>query len=606
MKHNKKNTSFHPKRVWPLAIPLILSSQVQGLEFYNAGIEGTINSELSMGSSWRVEEQDSFLTQDGNYEDGNKNFAKGDAFSQVFKGSHELQVSYQNFGGVISGRYWYDSALKDNNVRYGHTPTAEVGNTSNADPSDDLTVTQAGESRLDDSSFNDLSKFSGTELMDAFVYAEFTVLDKPLDVRLGRQVVSWGESTFIPGGVNNINPIDVNAFTRPGSEVKEALLPVNMAYANFGLSDNVSAEAFYQLEFRQSVLPGCGTYFAPSDYVSEGCDVVTIAAEGASLQRNEDGIRKPNSDGQYGLALRVLSESLGDTEFGFYYMNVHSRNPLANGLSSSLSETQLTIMGEAAAGQYIAGVTGGTRAPTAEEMAAAGQVGQKTALGAKLATSSYFVSYPEDNQLMGVSFSTNLGGVAWSGEVSHKLDSPMQINANELIGYTLTVGENEIVDGFKLFDISQAQVTAIKFFDRALGADRITFVTEAAYTYVHDLEKDGEGFSFGRADIYTDDKDEGYVTEGSWGYRTLIEAEYPDAFAGVNLTPRAVWSHDVKGYSPETSGATIEGQQSLDLSLHLDYLSTYKASVSYTQYMGGDYTTRSDRDFASISVGMQF
>ncbi|MEH6344786.1 MAG: DUF1302 domain-containing protein [Bermanella sp.] len=604
MNHKKTPPSFYPKRICAIAVPLILSAQVQGLEFYNAGIEGSINSEISMGSSWRVEEQDNFLTQDGNYEDGNKNFAKGDAFSQIFKGSHELQMSYQNFGGVVSGRYWYDSALKDNNVRYGHAPTATIGTEGN--PNDQLSVNQAGESRLDDSSFNDLSKFSGTELMDAFVYGEFSVLDMPLDVRLGRQVVSWGESTFIPGGVNNINPIDINAFTRPGSEVKEALLPVNMAYANVGLSDNVSAEAFYQLEFQQSVLPGCGTYFAPSDYVSEGCDVVTIAEEGASLQRNEDGIRKPNADGQYGLALRFVSESLADTEFGIYYMNVHSRTPVANGISSYLSEAQLNVMGQTAAGQYIAGVTQGTRAPTAEEMATAEQVAMKTGLGAKLATSSYFVSYPEDLQILGLSFSTNLGGIAWSGELSHKLDAPMQMNANELIEYTLTVGESELVEGYKLFDISQTQVTAIKFFDRALGADRITLVTEAAYTFVHNLEKSGGGFNYGRADIYTDDKDEGYVTEGSWGYRTLVEAEYPDAFAGVNLTPRAVWSHDVKGYGPETSGAFIEGQQSLDLSLHLDYLSTYKASVSYTQYMGGDYTTRSDRDFASISVGMQF
>ncbi len=74
----------------------------------------------------------------------------------------------------------------------------------------------------------------------------------------------------------------------------------------------------------------------------------------------------------------------------------------------------------------------------------------------------------------------------------------------------------------------------------------------------------------------------------------------------MNVTPRAVWSHDVKGYGPEPGGTFIEGQQSLDLSLNLDYLSTYKASVSYTQYLGGKYTTRSDRDFASLSVGMQF
>jgi len=32
----------------------------------------------------------------------------------------------------------------------------------------------------------------------------------------------------------------------------------------------------------------------------------------------------------------------------------------------------------------------------------------------------------------------------------------------------------------------------------------------------------------------------------------------------------------------------------------------YNAAISYTQYMGGDYSTVSDRDFASISMGVQF
>ncbi len=44
----------------------------------------------------------------------------------------------------------------------------------------------------------------------------------------------------------------------------------------------------------------------------------------------------------------------------------------------------------------------------------------------------------------------------------------------------------------------------------------------------------------------------------------------------------------------------------MDISLSADYLSTYKASISYTRYFGGDYSTVDDRDYASISMGMQF
>ncbi len=58
--------------------------------------------------------------------------------------------------------------------------------------------------------------------------ASFDIGDMPLDVRVGRQVVNWGEATFIQG-INVLNPIDVSAFRRPGAEIKEGLLPVSTA-----------------------------------------------------------------------------------------------------------------------------------------------------------------------------------------------------------------------------------------------------------------------------------------------------------------------------------------------------------------------------------------
>jgi hypothetical protein len=91
-------------------------------------------------------------------------------------------------------------------------------------------------------------------------------------VRLGKQVVSWGESTFILNGINSINPIDVSAFRRPGAEIKEGLIPVNMFYVSQSLTDNLSAEAFYQLEWDQTVLDNCGTFFSSTDVVADGCD----------------------------------------------------------------------------------------------------------------------------------------------------------------------------------------------------------------------------------------------------------------------------------------------------------------------------------------------
>ncbi len=84
--------------------------------------------------------------------------------------------------------------------------------------------------------------------------------------------MSWGESTFIGSGINSINPIDVSAFRRPGAEIKEGLIPVNMFYVSQSLTDNLSAEAFYQIEWDQTVVDNCGTFFSQPDIIADGCD----------------------------------------------------------------------------------------------------------------------------------------------------------------------------------------------------------------------------------------------------------------------------------------------------------------------------------------------
>ena len=598
MSHTKPYSMVGRKKILAAIIPVIMASQAQGLEFYSNGIEGSFDSQISMGSSWRVEKQDDQLLKNGNFEDGNANFSKGDAFSQVFKGSHDLQVSYQNFGGFVRGKYWYDSALADNQVDYGHSASSTVG-----DPANPLSMTMAGNSQLDDSGFNDNAKFSGAQLMDAYVYAEFDVLGAPLDVRLGRQVVSWGESTFILGGINAINPVDVNSFTRPGAEIKEILLPLNMAYTNVGLSENLSLEAFYQLEFQQTVLPGCGTFFSVNDYAPQGCDVINIQNGAASIQRHEDGIRKPDADGQFGLSFRYISPQLNDSEFGFYYLNVHNRNPLISGTRTTYDAATLDGIAQTA--------------------------GPQAAAGAAISTTNYFVSYPEDVQLYGLSFATSVGSVALSGEITHKVDMPIQINGSQLITAALqgstaslapigmsstqldaeiaTVAPGEVFLGYRTFDATQLQMTMIQFFDQALGSDRLTLVAEAGVSFIHGFDEGDDSIRFERADYFdTPNDDDGFVTESSWGYRVLLSAEYSDAFMGVNLTPSIAWNEDVKGFSASSAAGFQEGQQSLDLSVSADYLSTYTASLSYTQFMGGDYSTVSDHDFASISLGMQF
>lgn len=228
----------------PLAVSLAstLAAPAYAVSFNIGEIEGQLDSSLSVGASWSMRSADPDLYGvnnggDGIFstsDDGKINFKKGETFSKIFKGIHDLELKYGDTGVFVRGKYWYDFELKDE-----HRLVKDI----------------------DDSNRKEGAQSSGAEILDAFVYHNYSVADQPGSVRLGKQVVSWGESTFIQNSINSINPVDVSAFRRPGAEVKEGLIPVNMFYVSQSLTDNLSAEVFYQLEWDQTVVDNCGTFF---------------------------------------------------------------------------------------------------------------------------------------------------------------------------------------------------------------------------------------------------------------------------------------------------------------------------------------------------------
>ena len=590
----------------------------QAADFYfgaNDNVAVQVNSELSLGASWRTASaNDKYLAavnggsgDSGTSDDGNLNFGNGDAFSEILKGSHEISLNAGNFGAFTRFKYWTDNELENGNQNHGNSNTNYAQNQP-----------------LSDSGFSDNAKFSGISLLDAYVYGSFDVMDMPLDLRLGRQVVSWGESTFIQGGMNSSNPFDVSALRRPGAMLKEGILPVGMAYMNLGVSETLSVEAFYQYEWAKTEIDGCGTFFSV-DFAASGCDHVTIPtgalgasdtdayamAAGAYVFRAKDD-EEAKDGGQYGIAARYFAEELNNTEFGVYFMNIHSRVPLVNGVRTTMPAiaalgTSDTVAGTATALPLIPSGTPGLGALSAHN-------------------ASYFIEFPEDLKYYGLSFATNLGGVAVSGEVSYKPDTPIQVNGNHLVGSvaaesldstagvgTVPFAQNlidaqpgAVVKGYTEFDVTQVQFTALQFIDRVLGASRITFVGEVGMTLVDGIEDDP--YVYGRDTVFGFGAhgDDGYVTDMAWGYRALASAEYSDVFAGVSLEPSVFFSHDVEGYSPTPGQSFNEGSMSFGVSLEASYQQTYSASLDYKTFSGGDYNTLQDKDFVSLSVAVSY
>ncbi|WP_372599331.1 DUF1302 domain-containing protein [Amphritea sp.] len=562
-----------------------IAGPATAVEFNLGEIEGRFDSQLSVGSSWRMSDANSDLisvpnggtgTGGGSFDDGTQNYAKGDAFSTVFKGVHDLQLSKDNIGVFIRGKYWYDFAQSDGKANHGHIPND-----------------YAPDSELDDSDFNDYARFSGAKILDAYVFGSFDLNDKPLDVRVGRQVVNWGESTFIQGGINVINPFDVSAFRRAGAEIKEGLLPVNMAFASFGLTDSLSVEGFYQLEWEKTVTEGCGTYFSTADISSEGCDGIRVNSgplnfvndetyyssfSGNVVSRTNENTRDADDSGQFGLAFRYFAEELNSTEFGLYFAKYHSRLPLISGVNTT------------------------TPNPFASE---------------------YFIEYPEDTKMVGVSFSSSIGDIAWSGEISHKQDVPVQLNGAMLVaailtggadptnpasGRVSTAGQGGEVSGYDLFDVTQVQTTFIKYIDQVMGASRMALIGELGWTHVHDLDESAPAIKYGRNSVFgfSSADTDGFVTQDSFGYVVRANLSYSDVFAGVNLKPEISLKQGIDGNGPEPGAAFREGESSATLSLTADYLNQYQVQLGYTSFFGGDYNAIDDRDYLSLSASASF
>ncbi|MGC3513095.1 DUF1302 family protein, partial [Pseudomonas aeruginosa] len=63
---------------------------------------------------------------------------------------------------------------------------------------------------------------------------------------------------------------------------------------------------------------------------------------------------------------------------------------------------------------------------------------------------------------------------------------------------------------------------------------------------------------------------------------------------------------DVDGYSPGPGANFEEGPKADSLGVDADYQNTNTASLSYTNFYDGKYTTVDVRDFVAISFGINF
>jgi hypothetical protein len=685
------------------ATPALAASYTLGED-----VEIVFDSTFSYGGSWRVEDRNwdtiskvnhprfnwagynagtnniiypssDIWRQPGSYSSngdaGNLNYDKGDMFSELWKGTHELSITKGDYGLFTRFMYFYDSALMDNKGAY-------------TNPVSGNRVDPCADDEARDLACRDV------RLLDAYLFANFALNDgaNPLSVRIGDQVLSWGESTLIQHGIN-ITPIDVGIARLPGADLKEAYIPVGMAWASLGITEQLSAEVFYQYEWQNSYLPVPGTYFSTNDFAGKGgynqniqlgfagnpdLDLSTLlaglndigakvraamatlqnpaataaqklAAQAAMTQLPSAyaagygtkvtlrpyggaGEIEPEDGGQYGVKLEYFSPELNDTEFALYFMNYHSRVPVISGIASDFRT--------AAVSADIAYMVANT-------------ITKENVANLK-ALSKGLIQYPEDIKLYGFSFNTTLDGTSVAGEIAYRQDEPLQIDdveilyagmpeqlANagsrpELAGisqigrYTGTkVQPGQFAQGFITADTAQAQLTVTHLFGPVLGTDNFTLLAEVGGITIKDMpdqdvlrlngpNTDRSGYPLmgtnaagqliSKVGLHTalsnGAETNPFPTASAWGYRLVAVANYNNVLAGVNLTQRLTFAHDVNGITPDPLFMFSEDKKSVSYALTFDYLSKWSAEVSYNAFFDGVGTTNNteDRDFVAFNI----
>jgi len=561
-----------------------------------------LDTTVSYGASWRVESQDSDNLSDPNEDDANCNFDTG-LVSSLASVISDVDISYKNFGMFVRARAFYDDAY--------------YGDNDNDSP---LT---ANNGPLNSGSLNNYRGFTSEtkdvhgydpRFMDYFVYGSFDLGGRTVNVRLGDQVVSWGETLFLPNGINSATAIvDATKLNVPGLELKEVFLPVGQVYAQIDVTDSLTLEAYYQYEWEETRLDAVGSYFSTVDFLVEGGENILVpavtvldgitgghgagpaAALGigtttspfATIDRADDN--EASDSGQWGLAVRYLASELNDTEFGFYYVNYHDKTPMLNLNAATGGVDEVNW--------FAACFSGPAAADCSNPNGMGGLAGALH--GVDLTT--YSLDYVENIHLFGLSASAVLGDTNVALDISYRANAPVVTgNVKELLGprlFALSQGltTDTLVKGYERANTMHYDISAIHIFGPTSYADNTVLTFEAAMDVVNGFDSD----DLLRVDLRT-------ATKTSWGYQANLEVSYDNVVSGVDVKIPLSLSHGVNGVSPIGAGF-VEDRKSGSIGVTATYLNNLQASVKYTAFWGRDGDNLlSDRDFLSFNIKYSF
>jgi hypothetical protein len=592
------SVSRQSRKVLVLAVVTMLRAGVAQAFQFSAGesVDGNFDTQFTLGSGMRLQKQSPLLVGNrlpgadtavsSNGDNGDLNYNRYDLFTTSLKVTPELLLRFADgYKFMARGSALYDFKAADTRV------TELSGDAKNAVVRD-------------------------MRLLDLWVSKDFTIGDQQARVRIGNQVISWGESIFAIGGINATSTFDLQKLSIPGTQLKEALLPAPMISLASGLGHGFNVEAYYQFAWYENRLPPVGTYFSVADIVGGGRgmafgrggtggqqplfldgnpaspDFVNFGGFDPMADRTQANTialsfapeKRAKGSGQFGAAMHYKPPDLR-LDLGLYFLNYHDKMPVLDVLAEGLLQWR----------------------------------------------------YLENRQLYGASANFPLGNWAVGMETSYRpkeavsLSScfgqrgPLDSITNGVVGVECPLW----IDRSKV----QTHLTGILLLTPGdhgwlldlLGAQTGSFTGEAVWIYFPGVNPDtrfsrtlgnvavdqvpaaGYGFWKGPpmapvdvgAGMTTYNSVAGQGTSHSYGYTVDFNLTYDNKLlTGWQVIPGVTYFHAAGGFTPTLTANYFEGAKSLNLYVLFNQNppSRWQVGINYTNFFGNNQLLV-DRDF---------
>lgn len=461
--------------------------------------DNTVRYNLGM----RINNRDTRIANTPTADEGDFKFDNHDIVTDRLDLLSELEGAWgDQFGFRVSATAWGDQAYHDISVK--RNPA----------------LTKLASSYTNDT-YSSLTKryyrgISG-EILDAFVYSNFTVAGRSVNVKAGSHTVYWGNAVFTQGGISySQQPIDGRkGAANPGTETRELFLPLTQVSAQSQVTDWLSLAGQYYLDWDHVRSPEGGTYLGGTDLVLDGPD---RAGSGLPFTRTE-ALGPDRKRGNWGVNAKVLLSSLNASTLGLYYREFDEKNGLwlfrnpANPLT-------------------------------------------------------YRAVFPRGTKLLGLSVDTTIAAFSVGAE--------LVLRKNAGLNSASFAAVNEGARG----DVQHLVLNTIYGLPRSPLWDTGSLVAELTYDHLDKVKSNEALFNREGSVLCPLGRNAGCATKTAIGVGLSFTPQYPAVFPGVDLSIPITLQGGIKGNTPDFGG-TSEGNWTYSAGAELDFNKKWTARLSW-------------------------